>query len=116
MTDLLRRGAPHTCQVQKRESTKDAGGRTRMVNVGDPITVRGMAEPVRDWSSAEESHDLGLQVIDLIMWRSKTWPGDVHSHVIYDGGVYETIGNPQHHHVSKRTSHWRVTLRWIEAV
>lgn len=116
MTDLLGRGAPHTCQVQNRVLSKTSGGVKTFVPSGDPITVHGAAEPVRDWASAEESRELGLQVLNLILWRSKQWPGDIDSHVIFDGSLYETVGAPQHFSKSKRTAHWRVTLRWLQKV
>lgn len=85
-----------------------------MLPDGEPITVGCLAEPVRDWSSSEEQQSNGLQILDLIIIRAREWPGDVHSIVEYEGGLYETVGAPQRHHASKRTGHWRVTVRWRE--
>lgn len=110
---LLRRKAPHTVLVQNRETTRNDAGLRVDENVGDPIPVRCMGEPVRDWSSSEEVESLGLQVVDLTIIRASTWPGDIKSHVIYAGALYETVGAPQHHNVSRRTSHYRVTIKWL---
>lgn len=111
---LLTRKAPHKMQVQLREMTRNERGLPVFTNVGDLLPVRGMVEPVRDWSSAEESESLGLQVIDLGVVRSKKWPGDIHSHVLFKGHWYETVGTPQHHSVSKRTGHYRITIKWLK--
>jgi hypothetical protein len=113
---LLTRGAPHKFLVQNRKLTRNDRGQQVYVPDGEPIPVRGMVEPVRDWSSAEETETLGLQVIDLGVVRAKKWPGDINSHVIYAGSLYETVGAPQHHSVSPRTSHFRVTIKWLEKV
>lgn len=111
---LLDRKAPHVAKVQNRVMGRNAGGLRVPMPVGDPIEVQGMGEPVRDWSSAEEDRTGGLQIIDMLIWRSRTWPGDELSHVEFEGKWYETVGAPQHHSVGKRTQHWRVTLRWLK--
>ena len=110
---LLTRKAPHTVQVQKRKAVVNERGLREYVPDGAPIPVRCMGEPVRDWSSSEEVESLGLQVVDLTILRAKKWPGDVNSYVLYDGAEYETVGAPQHHSVSRRTSHYRVTIKWL---
>jgi hypothetical protein len=110
---LLTRKAPHTVQVQLRETTLNDRGIRVDVNVGEPIAVRCMVEPVRDWSSSEEVESLGLQVVDLAIIRAQKWPGDIKSHVIFDGALYETVGAPQRHSVSRRTGHYRVTVKWL---
>ncbi|WP_100813016.1 hypothetical protein [Microbacterium lacus] len=110
---LLDRRAPHVVYVQNRKTERDNEGKRIMVDVGPRIAVRCMHEPVRDWSSAEETPTLGLQVTDLKIIRSRLWPGDIHSHVYFDGGVHETVGAPQAHSVSRRTRHHRITVRWI---
>lgn len=110
---LLGRKAPHLIQVQLRESTRGERGQRVYADVGDLIDVRGMVEPVRDWSSSEEVETRGLQVVDLAIVRARTWPGDINSHVIFDGALYETVGAPQRHSVSKRTGHYRVTIKWL---
>ena len=110
---LLTHKAPHTIQVQNREYYRDEQGMRVARNVGQPITVKGMAEPVREWSSAEESHANGLQIIDLILWRSREYPGNTHSHILYEGEWYESSGAPQHFNSGRRTRHYRVTLRRI---
>ena len=110
---LLGRKAPHVVTVQNRVVTRNAQGQRVYVNDGPPMTVRGMVEPVRDWSSSEESESLGLQVIDLMIIRSREWPGNVDSHVTFNGALYETVGAPQRHSVSPRTGHFRVTIKWL---
>lgn len=113
---LLDRRAPHTVMVQNRGMTRDPRGLPVMGPVGDPIPVRCMVEPVRDWSSSEEVETNGLQVVDMGIIRSRTWPGDVNSHVTFDGSMYETVGAPQHHSVSRRTRHYRVTIKWLKVI
>lgn len=110
---LLDRRAPHTVWVKNRVMSRDTRGIQVFAYLGDPIRTRCMVEPVRDWSQAEESEVLGLQVIDLMVIRSRHWAGDINSHVLWDGQLYETVGAPQHHSVSRRTTHFRVTVKWI---
>lgn len=110
---LLDRKAPHVVEVQNRAMIRNEDGARVMQNDGPRHTVRCMHEPVRDWSSAEESTVNGLQMVNLVVIRSREWPGDVHSHVFIDGEKYETVGAPQRHSVSRRTRHWRITVRWI---
>lgn len=113
---LLDRRAPHRVQVQNRAMTRDMRGMQVFDPDGDPVTVRCMVEPVRDWASSEEDQTLGLQVIDMAVIRSRTWPGDVNSHITYEGGLYETVGVPQRFHAGRRTQHWRITVKWIKEV
>lgn len=108
--------APHTVLVRLRTRTINAEGRAVLTYVGDPIPVKCMVEPVREWSSAEEQMGQGLQFLDLAVVRSRTWPGNIDSHVIYDGVLYETSGVPQNFHVSRRTRHFRITLRHVKEV
>lgn len=110
---LLDRKAPHTVYIQNRVMRRNNRGLQIYEDDGDPIPVRCMVEPVRDWSQAEESEVLGLQVIDLMVIRSRRWPGNIDSHVWWEGNLYETSGAPQHHSVSRRTRHFRVTIKWI---
>lgn len=110
---LLGRRAPHIVLVQNRESDRTPQGTRADKNVGEPIPVRCMVEPVRDWSSSEEVESLGLQVVDLAIVRARTWPGDIKSHIIFENALYETVGAPQHHSVSRRTGHYRVTIKWL---
>lgn len=113
---LLGRNAPHTVMVQNREMQRNERGAQILLPVGEPVAVQCMVEPVRDWSQAEESETLGLQVIDLRVIRSRLWPGDIHSHVVWEGELYETVGAPQHYSVSRRTAHFRVTVKWLKKV
>ncbi|MGF3056149.1 hypothetical protein [Microbacterium sp. YY-01] len=113
---LLDRKAPHTVQVLARKRSRNDSGLSVMEYDGEPVSVRCMVEPVRDWSQAEENVSIGLQVIDLLVIRARHWPGDIDSHVVWEGSLYETVGAPQHHSVSKRTRHWRVTIKWIRKV
>lgn len=111
---LLGRRAPHLVHVQNRVMTRNERGLPVMTPVGDKIPVRCMIEPVRDWSSSEEVQTIGLQVVDMGIIRSRLWPGDIHSHIEWNGNLYETVGAPQHHSVSKRTGHHRITVKWLQ--
>ena len=111
---MLDRKAPHTVQIQNREMRRNAQGLQEFVPVGVLSTERCMVEPVRDWSQAEEAETIGIQVIDLMVIRSRRWPGDINSHVLWEGNWYETVGAPQHHSVSRRTRHYRVTVKWLK--
>ena len=112
---LLDRKAPHRVTIQMRGMTRNERGQQVFGDVGEPIpNIKCMVEPVRDWSSAEESESLGMQVIDLGVVRSKKWPGDIDSHVLFNGNLYETVGSPQHHSVSRRTGHYRITIKWLK--
>ncbi len=115
---MLTTRAPHKVLVQNYTHTVNQRGLTSKTADGDPVEVRCMCEPVREWSAAEETDTVGLQVRDLLVIRAKTWPGDIHSIVTYDGSRYETVGAPQRLHagLSKRTHHWRITCKWIEVV
>ncbi len=112
---LLGRRAPHRVSIQNRKLERNERGQQVYVLDGAPIPdVRCMIEPVRDWSSSEEVETLGLQVVDLGVVRSKKWPGNIDAHVLFKGNWYETVGAPQHHSVSPRTSHYRVTIKWLK--
>lgn len=112
---LLDRGAPHTVEVLARESVRDTGGRRVYNYVGAPVTHRCHVEPARDWSAAEEAVSAGLQVLDMRVLYSRAWSGDEYSHIRWEGDLYEMVGAPQHFSVSRRTAHWRVTMRRIGA-
>lgn len=79
--------------------------------VGDPIEVPCTVQAVREWSTEEEIRVEGLQVLTLARLFARSWPGDVNSIVTWDGHEWETVGEPQHFQVSRRTNHWSVTLR-----
>lgn len=110
---LLDRNAPHTVWVQPRDSGRTADGLRATVPVGDPIKVRCKVEPVRDWSSAEEQYWNGLQIQDLRVVYARTWPADVHGFVLWQGQLYETVGQPQEFFASRRTRHFRITVQWV---
>lgn len=101
-------------EVEERRTIRDAaGGRLTERIIGPRRQVKASTVPVRDWSAAEEQETLGLQVVDMLVLYAKHWPGDVLSVVIVDGQRYETVGAPQHFRFSRKTSHWRVTIRWL---
>lgn len=113
MVRLLGKHAPSTVLVQNRKSTRDSGGGRVYVNDGPRVEVRCIAEPVREWSAAEESQSLGIQVTNMLVIRSRTWPGDINSHIVYEGELYETVGVPQKFYLTRKTRHYRVTVKWI---
>lgn len=110
---LLTRNAPHVAWIQNRTSGRTAEGLRALIPDGDPLKVRCKVEPVRDWSSAEESYFAGLQIKDLRVVYSRDWPGDLHSVVLYRGELYETVGQPQLYNASPRTTHYRITVKWV---
>jgi hypothetical protein len=103
----------HKVYVQLRKRGRDNRGERVQMDDGDRIPVKVIDESVREWASAEEDMTNGFQVVDLLVIRTKHWPGDVNSHVFYNGQMYETSGTPQPLRMSRRTRHWRVTLKWI---
>ncbi len=110
---LLTTRAPHLVTIIHRETAKNEDGINVTAETGERTDVRCMVEPVRDWSSAEEQFFIGKQVVDMRIIRSKKWSGGLEDHVIWEGDRYELTGAPQHHSVGRKTSHWRVTIRWI---
>ncbi|MCZ4066432.1 hypothetical protein O1W71_01955 [Microbacterium sp. H37-C3] len=110
---LLDRNAAHVVLVQLQKSERDERGRRIMRPYGKRIRVRCSREPVRDWSSAEETTSGGLQVLDLTIIKTRRWPGDIHSLVFWNGQMHETVGVPQDFSRGKRTKHWRITVKWV---
>jgi len=110
MLGLLAR-APHTVMVQKRAKQTGERGERLYANDGRPIAVKCVVQPVREWSTAEETMADGLQLLSLLRVFSRDWPGDLNSQVLWKGDRWETVGDPQHHHISPRTAHWEITLR-----
>jgi len=111
---LLGRKAPHVVYVQKRKELRDDGGRRYWQNDGPREPHRCGVQPARDWSSAEETANVaGMQIFDMRVVISKTWSGDENAYVAWEGDLYELIGAPQHQMMSRRTSHWRITMKRI---
>lgn len=102
---------PHVVEVQLRENQKTGRGASEPVAVGDPIKVPCSVQPVREWSTAEEYENFGLQLLDLRQLRARNWPGDYLSLVYHAGDEYETVGDPQVLNKSPRTRHTQVVLR-----
>jgi hypothetical protein len=103
--------APHTVSVQLMANVQGVRGSYEAQKVGVPLVVRCSVQAVREWSSEEEIQVDGLQALTLARIFSRTWPGDINSIVTWDGYEWETIGDPQHFQMSKRTNHWTITLR-----
>lgn len=110
---LLDRRAPHVVWAQKREMGRTPDGLRLPIAIGDPIRVRCKVEPVRDWSSAEEEYFAGIQMKDLRVIYCRRWPADLNGYVLWEGDIYETVGQPQLYSASKKTSHMRITAQWI---
>lgn len=103
----------HTVIVQPRKVTRIAGMQ-QIVNDGDPVVIkRCSVQSVREWASAEEFHEAGLQLNSMRRMFAREWVGDVYAHVYFDGGVYEVLGTPQHMDQTPRTEHWVITIRWL---
>lgn len=110
MMSLLDR-PPHKVEVQLMEAGSNDRGMPHDVPVGERIVVGCMVQPVREWATAEEHSQYGLQLLDLRRLFARTWPGDHRSLIYYEGIEYETVGDVQEHHVSPRTRHFAVVLR-----
>lgn len=108
---LLLDRPPHTVIVQRKARVQGQRGGYHEEPIGDPIAVPCMVQAVREWSTEEELVVDGLQVLTLARIFSRTWPGDVNSIVTWDGFEWETVGEPQHFQVSRRTEHWSITVR-----
>jgi len=104
---------PHVVEVQLRTKQKGLRGDNHYVDVGERIRVACAVQPVREWSSAEERLVDGVQLFALERIFSRTWPGDSNSHIFFQGRRYEVVGDAQHNTMSRRTTHWAVTIRRI---
>lgn len=102
---------PHKVEVQLMETVKTDRGASEDRPVGDPIVVACNVQPVREWSTAEEHSQYGLQLLELHRVFSRDWPGDYKSLIYYRGFEHETVGSPQLHNVSPRTKHYAVVIR-----
>lgn len=107
----IRRNPPHMVEVQPMESRKSPRGVPEDVPVGEPVIVPCSVQPVREWSTAEENRQYGLQLLDLRRVFATNWPGDHRSLIYFEGDEYETVGDPQHLNMSRRTAHWAITVR-----
>jgi hypothetical protein len=112
---LLTTRAPHVVWVQPRARAKNARGVSELVEVGPRVRVRCSVQGAREWSTEEETHTRGLQVLSIRRIFSKTWPGDVNALVYHQGMEFESVGDPVQQNMSRNTSHWSVTVRWIGA-
>lgn len=113
---LLLDRPPHTVSVQLMGREQQARGAFHEVPIGDPIQVPCMVQAVREWSTEEEIRVEGLQLLTLARIFARNWPGNAMSIITWDGYEWETVGEPQHFRVSKRTEHWSVTIRRRERV
>lgn len=102
---------PHNVTVQRMRLADDGRGGFHDAPDGAPIVVPCSVQSAREWSTAEESYDGGLQVLDIVRVFARDWPGDVRSVVYWDESEWETVGSPQHFSMSAKTSHWAVTLK-----
>jgi hypothetical protein len=107
---------PHVVMVQLMKRKQNLRGSYDDVPDGEPIAVPCTVQAVREWSSAEEIAVNGLQLLTLTRIFSRTWPGDSRSVTYWDGHEWETIGEPQHFQVSRRTNHWAITVKRRGAV
>ena len=109
----IRGRGPDTVIIQNRRVARVSGVQD-YVPVGDPVRIeRCSVQSVREWATAEEVLTYGLQLISMRRVFTRTWPGDVNSLVYFDGGEYETVGDPQQFIQSRRTKHFVVTIRWL---
>jgi hypothetical protein len=105
LVSLLDRG-PHTLTVTPRTRTKDALG-AAVWTPSTPVEARGAMQPV----SATESTELGLTTETVYRFLGRTWPGDVHAEVSWNGRPFEQVGEAKVHGMSPRTAHVEVILK-----
>ena len=110
---LLTSRAPHVVWVQHRVRAGNGRGVSELVNVGSRVRVRCSVQGAREWSTEEETHTRGLQILSIRRIFSKTWPADVNGLVYYKGQEFETVGDPVEQAMSRNTAHWSVTVRVI---
>lgn len=106
---------PHTWTVQPRKKTTDAAGSFGvLVADGPPVTIRGAAQPVREWSAAEEIPVHGIQMLSLLRFIARNWVGDTNALITFRGYHWEVVGDPEHMNMSPTTAHWEITARRVE--
>lgn len=108
---------PHVVWVQKYVETMGDDGVNEYTKQGVPIRVPCYVQDARSWSDAEEYPMHGLQLKNLRVIFARWWPGDVHSHVFFDGYEFLTEGeigaSPMEARGRKklnRVAHYRVSL------
>lgn len=103
----------HDVIVQPRKVERVKGA-VVYVNDGPPVLIRKCdVQSVREWATAEESFAYGVTLLSMRRVYARTWPGDVNALVYFDGGEYETVGDPQQFPRSKRTAHVLTTIKWL---
>lgn len=103
---LLDRG-PHEVLVQLRRRDRDDLNAPIWVNDGAPISVKGSMQPLE----SDDRIELGLTVEDAWKFITRSWPGDVHCHVTWQGATYDQKGNARPRSTgSRRTRHVVVRL------
>jgi hypothetical protein len=97
----------HRLTVQKRKAgPKDSVGNLTLVNDGAPVTVGANVHPLR----AEEILSRGLQEVVARRVVARTWPGDIHTLIYFDG--YEWEQEPaEHFDQSPTTDHFEVVIK-----
>lgn len=108
---LLDRPPHRVLAVLRDKTATGTRGESIYQRVGEPTLVRCMLQPVREWSTAEEIRVGGIQLLSLMRLFARHWPGNMHTHVIWEGQVWETVGDPQHWQVGKQTRHWELIIR-----
>ncbi|MGK0740433.1 hypothetical protein ACSHWG_00890 [Leucobacter sp. Z1108] len=111
------RGRGHHEVIVQRRTVGRKNTFVNYVNEGDPIVIkRCSVQSVREWATAEENYAYGLSQLSMRRVFARDWPGDVNSLVYFNGGEFETVGDPQHMDGSPRTEHWVITIKWLRDV
>jgi hypothetical protein len=97
----------HRLVVQRRKTdAKDSLGNPKLVADGDPVTVGANVHPLR----ADEILARGLQESIARGVVARTWPGDIHSLIYFDG--YEWEQEPAElFDQSRSTTHVEVVIK-----
>ncbi|MFD5599924.1 hypothetical protein ACFWHR_07680 [Leucobacter sp. NPDC058333] len=109
----IRGRGPHTVILQPRKIERYQGA-VDYVDDGPPVKIeRCSVQSVREWATAEEIFTHGLSLLSMRRVFTRTWPADANGLVYFNGGIFETVGDPQHMDGSRRTAHWVTTIKWL---
>jgi hypothetical protein len=96
-----------TVSVQLREKVAGSAGQAEWSDAGDPVTVRGNVHPLE----ADEIVYWGDHGRDMRKLFCKSWPGDIHSVISWDGAAWDQVAPEQLFKIGQSTKHVEVILR-----
>ncbi len=96
-----------TLTVQPRKQQTGSANQVEWVDDGDPVTVAGNAHPL-DQAEIVNFGDVGQ---DLRRWFCRSWPGDMHSVLTFEGDPWEQAEPAARHKIGRGTRHVEVVIR-----